>query len=121
MEPRIQNMEDLMCHGNTRGRKDMVAILEAGLQASDPYRNTRRLIRLGDGRLIVGCREYEPSGNPESGDAVYDLSGIDRIYVFGAGKGIQRVAKAVEDALWGRGLPGGTSSTRKAIPLFWTG
>ena len=39
MELRIQNMENLMSHGNIRGRKDMLEILEAGLEASDPYRN----------------------------------------------------------------------------------
>ena len=46
MELRIQNMESLGCHGNIRGRRDMLEILEAGLEASDPYGNTRKLIRL---------------------------------------------------------------------------
>jgi len=47
MELRIQNMESLASHGNIAGRKAMVEILEAGLQASDPYHNTKKLLRLG--------------------------------------------------------------------------
>ena len=117
METRIQNMEDLMSHGNIRGRKDMLEILEVGLQASDPYHNTRNLIRLEDDKLLVGCREYEPEGSPQTGDEIYDLAEIDRIYVFGAGKGIQRVAKAIEDALRER-LTGGHVIDKKGHPII---
>ncbi len=41
-----------------------------------------------------------------SGEEVFDLDEIGRIFVFGAGKGIQRVAKAIEDVLGDR-LTGG--------------
>ena len=33
---RITNVEQLVTHGNVKGRRDMVEILEAGLRASDP-------------------------------------------------------------------------------------
>jgi glycerate-2-kinase len=56
--------------------------------------------------MIVGCREFEPAGDPYSGDQVFDLDEIDRIYVFGAGKGVQRIARAIEDVLGDR-LTGG--------------
>ena len=50
--------------------------------------------------------EFEPEGDPHSGEEVIDLNGIGRIFVFGAGKGSQRVAKAIEDIL-GERLTGG--------------
>lgn len=117
MDPRIQNMDALVSTGNIEGRKAMVEILEAGLQASDPYNNTLRLIRLEDGNLIVGNREFEPTGSPRTGDEVFDLSQVGKIYVFGAGKGIQRVAKAIEDVLGDR-LTGGHVIDKKGHPVI---
>ena len=80
MELRIQNMESLASHGNIAGRKAMVEILEAGLQASDPYRNTKKLLHLENNKLIVGGKEFEPTGSPKSGDEIFDLSKITNIY-----------------------------------------
>jgi glycerate 2-kinase len=103
---RIRNADVLTSHGNRQGREAVVQILEAGLQAGDPYHNTRKLLRVEDGKLIVGHPDFEPAGSPETGNDVYDLSKVGRIYVFGAGKGIQRAAKAFEDVLGDR-LTGG--------------
>ncbi len=103
---RILNHDALTSHGNIDGRKAMVAILEAGLQAADPYNAIIRLVRREGDRLIIGCKEYEPAGDPRSGTEVIDLAEVGRIYAFGAGKGIQRVAKALEDILGDR-LTGG--------------
>ncbi len=103
---RIRNADTLISHGNRRGREALVQIMEAGLQAGDPYHNTRKLLRIEDQRLIVGNPDFEPAGGPTTGDSVYDLERIGRIFVFGAGKGIQRAAKAIEDVLGDR-LTGG--------------
>ena len=103
---RILNPEMLENHGNRQGRKVMVEILEAGLQASDPYHNTRKVMRLDGNTLIVGQPDFEPEEAPKSGEEVIDLTDVGRIYVFGAGKGSQRVAKAIEDVL-GEHLTGG--------------
>ncbi|MCU0500918.1 MAG: DUF4147 domain-containing protein, partial [Anaerolineae bacterium] len=103
---RILNQGALTSHGNIAGRRALVEIMEAGLQAADPYNNTHRLIRRAGNRLIVGCRDFEPAGDPHSGDEVIDLDQIGRILVFGAGKGIQRIARAIEDILGDR-LTGG--------------
>jgi glycerate 2-kinase len=103
---RIQNAETLTSHGNIAGRKVLVEILEAGLEAADPYYNTLRLIRIEDETLVVDNSEFEPAGSPRTGPEPIDLSEVDYIYVFGAGKGIQRVAKALEDTLDNR-LTGG--------------
>jgi glycerate-2-kinase len=103
---RILNPETLLSHGNLHGRQAVLEILEAGLKAADPYNNILKLVRIKDGKLVVGCMDFEPEGSPVSGDQVYDLSEVDRIFVFGAGKGSQRAAKALEDLL-GETLTGG--------------
>ena len=117
MEQRIQNIESLLSTGNVEGREALLEILETGLQASDPYNNTRKLIRLEDGKLIVGNKGFVPAGSPKIDDEVFDLSQIGRIYVFGAGKGIQRVAKAIEDVLGDR-LTGGHVIDKKGHPII---
>ncbi len=117
MEQRIENMEALTSHGNITGRKAMVEILETGLQASDPYSNTRRLIRFDGNKMIVGQTEFIPAGSPLTGDEVFDLTKLNRIYVFGAGKGIQRVATALEDVLGDR-LTGGHVVDKKGHPVI---
>ena len=86
MDLRIQNMESLASHGNIPGRKAMLEILEAGLEASDPYASAKELIRIDSGRLIIGKKEFESAGAPVSGDEVINLDEINNIYVFGAGK-----------------------------------
>lgn len=117
MEKRIQNIETLTSHGNIDGRKAAVEILEAGLQASDPYGNVAELVRCEENRLIVGKKEFEPAGAPVTGDTVFDLDEIDHIYLFGAGKGIQRAAKAIEDVL-GERLTGGHIIDKKGQPVI---
>ncbi|GAB4559566.1 MAG: glycerate kinase [Anaerolineae bacterium] len=103
---RILNADRLSCHGNKAGRQAILQILEAGLQAADPYYNTLKLLRVEGDRLIVGHPDFEPKGSPVTGEEVFDLRQIGRIYVIGAGKGVQRVAKAIEDVLGDR-LTGG--------------
>lgn len=103
---RIKNMETLVSHGNIPGRKIVADILEAGLEAADSYNNVRRLVRREDNKLIIGCKEFEPTGDPQSGEMVFDLDKIGHIYVVGAAKGVQRPAKAIEDVLGDR-LTGG--------------
>jgi glycerate 2-kinase len=117
METRIQNMATLLSTGNVSGRKAMVQILEAGLQAADPYHNARRLIRIEGGKLIVGNPDFEPTGSPRTGDQVYNLSEIRNIYVAGAGKGIQNVARAMEEILGDR-LTGGHVIDKKGHPVI---
>jgi glycerate-2-kinase len=95
----------------------MVQILEAGLQAADPYHNARKLIHIDNGKLIVGNKEFEPEGSPRKGEEVYDLSRIRKILVVGAGKGIQNVARAIEEVLGDR-LTGGHVIDKKGHPII---
>ncbi|MCJ7608403.1 hypothetical protein MUP00_01875, partial [Candidatus Bathyarchaeota archaeon] len=60
----IRNMDELTSHGNIEGRREALCILEAGLEASDPYDNTRKLIRIQDGKLIVGHKDFIRRENP---------------------------------------------------------
>lgn len=103
---RILNQERLTSHGNVEGRRKMVEILEAGLMASDPYYNAKKLFRLEKNLLYVGHADFEADHDPQSGTACYDLAQIENIYVVGAGKGSQRAAKAIEEVLGDR-LTGG--------------
>jgi glycerate-2-kinase len=114
---RIQNGERLSGHGNIAGRQAMVAILEAGLQAADPYYNTLKLMRVEGGRLFVGNPAFEPSGAPYSGEQVFDLAKTGKILVVGAAKGVQRVAKAIEEVLGDR-LTGGHVIDKHGAPLI---
>jgi len=100
MMNRILNMETLTSHGNVEGRKLVCDILEAGLQAGDPYNTTRQMLKLEGSRLTVGDPAFEPLYTPHPGSDSYDLkTDIDRVFVFAAGKGMLRVVKALEDVL----------------------
>jgi glycerate-2-kinase len=114
---RILNAERLCANGNAHARKLVLDILEAGLAACDPYRNTRRLLRRESTRLIVGHPDFEPPGDPQRGQAIYDLTTIRRILVLGAAKGVQLAAKAIEDVLGDR-LTGGHVIAKRGDPLI---
>ncbi len=109
----VRNLDTLIAHGNRQGRRDVMAILEAGLRAADPYDNVRQLVRIEGERLVVGHPAFDPLDAPWSGADVYELSDLGHIWVFGAGKGVQRVAQALEDAL-GERLTGGHIIDKKS-------
>ena len=95
----IKNADVLTAHGNIDGRKVLLKITNAGLKAADPYPNTRKLLSLEDGKLIVGNNDSKDSGKTP---VIFDLSKIKNIYVLGGGKAVQRMAKAIEDVLGDR-------------------
>ncbi len=109
----IKNRADLTAQGDAQGRCLALDILEAGLAVADPYVNTRQLIRLeGDTLRVGGHPEMDVSG---FGDEVIDLSAVEDIYVLGAGKAVQRQAKALEDLLGDR-LTGGAITIKRGEP-----
>jgi glycerate 2-kinase len=108
LEMIIKNKEELISHGNVEGRKAVLEILEAGMVAADPYENVKRLIRVEDGKLIVGTDDIPPWPSPRRASVsklmrreplVFDLTEVGQIYVVGGGKAAQRQAKAMEDVL----------------------
>lgn len=98
---RILNPEALTSHGNRAGREAMVRILEAGLQAADPYYSIKRLVRMEGDRLTLDCADFVGEGFPTDAEVI-DLAEIDRILVVGAGKGVQRMGLALEELLGDR-------------------
>lgn len=103
---RILNKESLCGHGNTAGRRIVAELLDAGLDALDPYARVKKLVRVEDGRIILDNRDFEMRDDPHAGPAVYDLRDYDHVYVVGAAKGVQRAALAMEEVL-GDCLTGG--------------
>lgn len=114
---RIQNTRDLINHENRAGRTAALKILEAGLAGADPYTNTRKLIRKNNGKLVFGFKQFEPRGTPNSGRQVFEISKLKHVYVFGAGKGCQNIAKAIEDSL-GDSLTGGHVIDKKSHEII---
>lgn len=80
MEKRIVNLEDLASRGNIAGRKAMLQILETGMEAANPYYNTKDLMHLEGNKLIVGKKKYESKGDPQSEEEVIDLNTV-RIFM----------------------------------------
>jgi glycerate 2-kinase len=106
----IKNRDELISHGDRQGRALALDILEGGLAAADPYANVRKLIRVHGDKLFVGGRpKMDVSGY---GSEEIDLHEIDHVYVIGAGKAVQRQAKALEDILGDR-LTAGAITVKK--------
>ena len=105
----IKNRTQLLSHGNVQHRRAVLDIIEAGLDAGDPYMNSKKLLRVEDGSLIIGNKDFDTMGK---GSLTYDLSQIGNIYVVGGGKAAQRMAKGIEDVLGDR-IAGGAISAKK--------
>lgn len=82
----IKNLDRLVSHGNIKGRKIIIDIIEHAIKAVDAYEATKRNVKLGNGKLVVE-------------NLSYCLSTIKHIYVIGAGKATFPIAKALEDIL----------------------
>ena len=98
----IQNREQLLLHGDIKLRKMALQIIEAALEASNPYQTTKNLVHLEWNKLTVGPHEY-------------DLSKRRNIYVVGAGKATFPIAMALEEALGDR-ISGGVVILKKGQP-----
>ena len=119
----IQNHRDLLMHGNIEGRRMVLDILEAGINAADPYENVFNLLRVQDNSLIVGNERFPPAdlpglppppnARPRTGEPlVFDLAAVGNIYVVGGGKAAQRQAQAIEDVLGDRITEGHVNAKR---------
>ncbi|MCC7406628.1 MAG: DUF4147 domain-containing protein [Phycisphaeraceae bacterium] len=85
----IRNRDELLAHGNVRGRTLALDILERTLQRVDARELVRRTVRLEAGGLKVADQDYP-------------LAEIENIYVLGAGKGVYHFAAALEELLGDR-------------------
>ena len=82
----IKNREELISHGQGKGRETVIDIIEHALSAAHPYAATLNLVRLEGDILRVG-------------DLRFDLSQRGKIYFLGAGKATFPIAKALEEIL----------------------
>lgn len=112
---RILNASTLLDHGHVAGRRLMLDILETGLRAADPYYATQGALRRDGDILSVGGELYAPPNSPLPAPAVIDLRQVGRIFVLGAGKGIQGAARALEETLGDR-LTGGVVIDKHGTP-----
>jgi len=83
---KIKNLEKLRSQGEGTARKIVLEILESSLQALDSYEVIRRLLILDGDTLKIG-------------DCQWDLAHKRRLFVVGAGKAGNAMAKAVEERL----------------------
>ena len=91
---RITNKEQLAAHGNREGRKIVAELLDAGLDALDPYVRVKQLVHVENGKIVLHTDGFEMKGDPHAGPLEFDLKDYDRVYVIGAAKGVQRAALA---------------------------
>lgn len=96
---RIKNKETLTSHGNLTGRRIVADLLDAGLDALDPYLRVKQLVEVRADGIYLHADGFTMRGDPQSGDAFYPFTDYDRIFVIGAAKGVQRAALALEEVL----------------------
>ena len=96
----------LISHGNKEGRKIVAALLDAGLDAIDPYYRVKQLISVENGKIVLHTDGFEMRDDPHAGALSSDLADYDRVFVIGAAKGVGRAALGFEEAL-GDVLTGG--------------
>jgi len=96
---RIQNKETLTSHGNLTGRRIVADLLDAGLDALDPYLRVKQLVEVRADGIYLHAQGFTMRGDPQSGDVFYPFADYDRIFVIGAAKGVQRAALALEEVL----------------------
>jgi len=99
---KIKNFESLVSHGSVTPRSYVLQIIDKVLEELDASRLIEALMCLEDASLRVGARRW-------------DLSGIDNIYLVGAGKACNAMAQAVCRVLGNR-LSKGIISVKIAEP-----
>ena len=86
---KIRNYEALANHGCTESRKIVLDIAEKTLQQLDSYRRIRSMTRLDGDILTIGTKSW-------------DLSKKRHVYLIGAGKACNHMARAIDEILGDR-------------------
>jgi glycerate 2-kinase len=86
---RIKNRDRLVAAGDTAARRMLLDIVESSLATVDSYRVIRKLLVVEGDTLRIGSRTW-------------DLQAKRRLFVVGAGKAANAMAKGLEDALGDR-------------------
>jgi len=86
----IKNRDEILSHGNIKGRTIALDIIDSTMEAIDACRLTHNVIKKENHILKI------------SDTLTYDLSEIKNIYVLGAGKAVIQIAQALEEILGDR-------------------
>lgn len=99
MTKRIRNNLELCSHGSIEARKILVDILDSGLVAANPYYNAKALIEYNGEYVLFHGKDFMAEGDPNPEIAKYPITKQSRIFLFAIGKGIQNIARAIEETL----------------------
>ena len=94
---RVRNKEHLFSHGNIEGRKIVADLLDAGLDALDPYVRGKELIEIKDNKIILHTDGFEMKEDPHKGSVTFDL-----MIMTGYSLSAPQRAFSVRLALWKR-------------------
>lgn len=83
---KIKNIEQILSSGDRDARKTVLDIAEMSLQAMDSYYVIRNLIKLKGKILHIGSYQW-------------DIATKQKVYVVGAGKACNAMARAIEEVL----------------------
>ena len=86
---KIKNRERLLAHGERESRRIVLEVLEATLQSLDAYHRIKTLLKWDGSTLSIGENHW-------------DFRQKRRIYVIGAGKACNAMARAVDEILGDR-------------------
>jgi glycerate-2-kinase len=89
MGEKIKNREELVSHGDTESRRIVLDITEKTLQQLDSRQRIKRIMGLDGSMLTIGQKQW-------------DLSKKRHVYLLGAGKACNHMAKAVDEVLGDR-------------------
>ncbi|MEM1540011.1 MAG: DUF4147 domain-containing protein [Candidatus Bathyarchaeia archaeon] len=82
----IQNKDELLSHGNVKGREVVLDVAESAIDAVDGYKSTKSMIHIKGDSLIIK-------------DLIFDMKEVRNIYVVGGGKATFSIAKALDEIL----------------------
>ncbi|MDH7508071.1 MAG: glycerate kinase [Methanomassiliicoccales archaeon] len=82
----VKNREELIASGDKKIRAEMLDILDAAIDAIDPYGCVKGALQVDGNKVRIGNERL-------------DLGSFDRIFVVGAGKASARMAEAINDLI----------------------
>jgi glycerate 2-kinase len=89
MDMKVKNREEILSHGDRESRKIVLDIADQTLERLDSYKRIKSIMHLDGDILHIGAKQW-------------DLSKKRRVYLVGAGKACNHMARAVDEVLGDR-------------------